>query len=547
MSSHKIFDNNGNLKASILRSREIINHLVTCPWLLEFASSKTQDNFKVVNLAVRHQGFVLQYASNRLKKNKEIVASAVEDSEYAFLFADNSLHSDIDFCLHLLKLNPNVYPLLHEKFKNSIRFIARAIRWNPVIYKDVPNEYVFKSSQLKRLVLLNINVSKYYHENTLSIIKFLPNKTTCLLSSSKQANSIKDFLKFIKSKKFSLRHCNTSIRSNSQCVLLAMNKSPFEIRYANKSLLSCKKFMFQACNIYPDSFSYADNSLKNDAEFLRKLSTANPSSLRYANKNLLNEKEFAIELVREEGSFIRSLPYSLKKEREIAELAIHSEPLSLRYVEHLKSDVNLIKSAITKNPFSVYFASLDKIDRADLEDIACKFLTSFEFAKMADLKKSYHLIFEKSSNFFDFETSRNILVRTIINKKFRDLQYSSKFALYVYHNFDLLQFYYDWHTFFKYLADLNPLIAKLYIKGGYKASDEEFFINSDLIKHHFILFSNLSSSMLGSFREVIMKAYTREAMDIFSASLIKDKFLSGRKLDDYEYHEIYDSLCKRVY
>ena len=44
------------------------------------------------------------------------------------------------------------------------------------------------------------------------------------------------------------------------------------------------------------------------------------------------------------------------------------------------------KVAITKNPFSVYFASLDKIDRADLEDIACKFFTSFEFAKMADLK-----------------------------------------------------------------------------------------------------------------------------------------------------------------
>ena len=173
--------------------------------------------------------------------------------------------------------------------------------------------------------------------------------------------------------------------------------------------------------------SYADNSLKNDAEFLRKLSTANPSSLRYANKNLLNEKEFAIELVREEGSFIRSLPYSLKKEREIAELAIHSEPLSLRYVEHLKSDVNLIKSAITKNPFSVYFASLDKIDRADLKTLL-QIFNSFEFAKMADLKKSYHLIFEKSSNFFDFETSRNILVRTIINKKFRDLQYSSKFV-----------------------------------------------------------------------------------------------------------------------
>lgn len=546
MSSHKIFDNDGNLKASILRSRKIIKHLVTCPWLLEFASSKTQDNFRVVNLAVKHQGFALQYASSRLKKDKEIVASAVKDSEYAFLFADGSLHKDIDFCLHILKLNPNVYPLMHEKLKNSIRLIARAIRGNPVIYKDVPSEYVFKSSQLKRLVLLNINVSKYYHENTLSKTKLLPNKTTCLLSSSKQANSIKDFLKFIKRKRFSLRHCNTSIRSNSQCVLLAMKKSPFEIRYANKSLLSCKKFMFQACNIYPDSFSYADNSLKNDAEFLRKLSTANPSSLRYANKNLLNEKEFAIKLVREQGSFVRSLSYSLKNDREIAELAIHSEPLSLRYVEHLKSDVNLIKSAITKNPFSIYFASLDKIDRADLEDFACKVLARFRCVNMADLKKSYHLIIEESPFYrdFNFETRKNTLTRVIINKKFRDLRFSSKFALHVYHNFDLVKSLYDWHTFFSSLADVDPLIAKLYIKGGYKASDLEVFKKSDAIKHFFKLFGNHSPSMLGSFRKVIMKAYTPEAMDIFSASAIKDKFLSGKKLDDDEYHEIYNGLCQ---
>ena len=525
MNYDQIYDENGAIRPEITSKRGIKKYIRSCPWLLEFAARELQNNFILVKQAVMRDGLALKYASQKLKKNKKIVSLAIKDSEYAFLYADESLQEDDGFCLSALKLNPSIYPLLSWRLRASTRIIARAIRWKATNALDIPADYRYKPLQVKRFILLNSSVARY-----LKKIESLTNVKNSLQEKNYQPiSSHQQFCDFTNSKNSSLKLHSKIIRSNADCVLKAMKKSPFEIRYAEKSLLCNHHFVYQACKIYPDSFSYAHKSLKNDGEFVTKLMQLSPSVLKFADPELLNDKSLALKLVKENGSNIRCLSHSLKHDFDIIRCAVKSEPLAIRYVKYWLTDLNLIKSAISKNAFSVMHAEITDIDEEDLEEIACTVVNNFP-NDITTITKSYDLIFEKYQDQLDLETKRLILIKETIDRKFSNLNFSVPFALHVFHNFKKLKSYYDWYSFFHELAQENTIIAKIFIKNGFIADDypisfsEKMDQNKSLIKKHCPK-SISEFSTLGSLRKAIINNYAEFITnDIFELTMIKERF-----------------------
>lgn len=513
MNLDAIYDENGNLKIDAENHEGIKQHIISCPWLLKIASHELQNDFTLVSEAVSKEGLVLKYATPNLRKNKKIVSLAIKDSEYAFLYADKSLQENIGFCLHALKLNPSLYPLLSDRLRTSTRIIARAIRWRAINALDIPSHYLLNNSLIERFFLLNSDAVKYLKDAAGY------SQTNTPLPAVIDSSLVKDHVCTPS------HQTNKAIQSDAEHVLAAMKKSPFEIRHAHKSLLHNRSFVYQACKIYPDAFSYADASLKHDRQFITQLMKLSPSILKFASAELLNDKELALKLVKENGLNIRSLSYSLKQDIDIGYAAVESEPLAIRYLKHWMIDARLLKSAVAKNAFSILHADIANIAVEDLEQIACTVVDNFPNDKET-VMQSYDLIFE-NNQIVDLKTQRSLLIKETISRKFSHLNYSLFFALHVFHNFKKLKSYYGWWHFFYQFAKVNTIIAKIYLKDGFKSDDiltDENGSKYSLLKRHFP-YGYDKFNGLGSLRKNMIHEYAKLITnDVFELSLIKLRF-----------------------
>ena len=76
----------------ILEDKQLALNLVKdTPLVLEYLDYKLRDNYSVVMMAVRADGYVLDFASDRLKGNKQIVLEAMKTSLDIINFASEEI------------------------------------------------------------------------------------------------------------------------------------------------------------------------------------------------------------------------------------------------------------------------------------------------------------------------------------------------------------------------------------------------------------------------------------------------------------------------
>jgi hypothetical protein len=102
----------------------------------------------------------------------------------------------------------------------------------------------------------------------------------------------KFLLDLTNSKRDLLQSYSIEIRSNKECVLLAIDKNSYELKYASEDLKKDKNIIRIAVQIDGGSFNYAHNDLKKDKEFVIELFKINKTILYELNKKMADDEYF---------------------------------------------------------------------------------------------------------------------------------------------------------------------------------------------------------------------------------------------------------------
>lgn len=112
---------------------DIITSLVLGRIGLRNVDRKYQENFSVVEAAVRQDGMNLEHAQGAARKDKTIVLAAVVQNGFALSFAPREFSSDPDVVLVAVRSNAFSITLANQSLQTDCDFAIKAVHANPFV------------------------------------------------------------------------------------------------------------------------------------------------------------------------------------------------------------------------------------------------------------------------------------------------------------------------------------------------------------------------------------------------------------------------------
>jgi Domain of unknown function (DUF4116) len=276
-------------------------------------NEKLQDDVKLVELAVMHNGLALEGASERLRKNPQIVETAVKKDGLALEFACDTLRQDRDIVLKAVSNHGGAIFFASEDLRDDKEVVLTAIKnmkggSMSFTWVNTGNiQYASERLQKDRDVLLAIAAI----ESDILSHSSIPEEMR------QQMKSDRDFALQM------IRHHDGKYKHYADIL------GNFE-----ESIRSDREVVLEAVKVHGTALQYASIELRNDREVvLAAVNTRYPwvmdrgdplHSYRYASEALRNDPEIAMAAVKNNGCVLEYLPDSFRNDPKYVEAGMPS-------------------------------------------------------------------------------------------------------------------------------------------------------------------------------------------------------------------------------
>ncbi|MGZ3634099.1 MAG: DUF4116 domain-containing protein, partial [Parachlamydiaceae bacterium] len=170
-----------------------------------------------------------------------------------------------------------------------------------------------------------------------------------------------EFLKNIIFKNgLALEYADTSLRNDTEVVLVAVKQNGLALQYASEELKSDREFVLAAVKQNGLALQYASEELKSDRKFVLDAVRQNGLVLQYTLKEFKSNREVVATAVQENGCALEYVSKILKSDKEVVLAAMQQTGRALKYAsESIIRDKAFVLAALENNPWSLEHVSQD--------------------------------------------------------------------------------------------------------------------------------------------------------------------------------------------
>jgi hypothetical protein len=222
------------------------------PFLFEDAEEWMKKDRELVLKLVKKAGYVLEYVHESLKSDKEIVLEALKSSSSALQYSSDEFKKDRELVLSLVKRNGSILEYADETLKADKEIALAAVNSEFMTFTFISDE-LKKDRDIVLIVLQNDIIGElrnYLDKDFLKDISLL-----------KQAIVVNPDL---------FRYVETSIKSNKELALLAINQDGLLLKYCGNTLKDDFDLVMKAVQNNGLALEFASEKLKKDTKIVKQ-------------------------------------------------------------------------------------------------------------------------------------------------------------------------------------------------------------------------------------------------------------------------------------